>query len=49
MGEIVTLLRTLAEHAMRSGAEKISEEMLKRDFLHKIGWVRPSDRTRISM
>lgn len=49
IGEIVTLLRMLAEHAMRSGTEKISEDMVKRDFLHKIGWVKPSDRTRVSM
>lgn len=49
IGEVVTLLRILAEHAMRSGTEKISEDMLKHNFLRKIGWVNPSDRTRMSI
>lgn len=49
IGEVVSLLRLLAEHAMRTETEKISEDMLKRDFLRKIGWVKPSDRTRVSI
>ena len=44
IGEVVTLLRLLAEHAMRSGIEKITEPMLSRDFLRKTGWTRPSER-----
>lgn len=48
IGEVVALLRLLAEHAMRSGSEKITTAMLRRDFLRDIKWVRPSERLLVS-
>lgn len=46
IGEIIRLLRLLAEQAIRTGTERITEEALKETNLTKIGWRRPASRTR---
>ncbi|THD10071.1 TniB family NTP-binding protein [Metallibacterium scheffleri] len=46
IGESMEVLRRLAIHAIRSGDECISPDMLKLDFLASLGWVEPSKRTR---
>lgn len=46
IGEVVELLRLLAQAAIRSGSERIDPGMIERAALKKIGWVVPSERTR---
>lgn len=46
LGEMVTILRLLAESAIRSGKESIDESMLTKSNLKALGWVMPSDRSR---
>jgi Cdc6-like AAA superfamily ATPase len=46
IGEIMRLMRLLAEQAIKSGVDKITEESLKDANLKKIGWRKPSVRTR---
>lgn len=46
IGEIMRLLRLLAEQAIRSGAERITENALQDANLKKLGWRRPASRTR---
>lgn len=46
LGEIVAILRLLAESAIRSGKESIDAEMLTKKNLSALGWVMPSDRSR---
>lgn len=45
VGETMNLLRRLAEHAIRTGEERITRDMLKLDLLHSLGWIEPSKRT----
>ncbi len=45
IGEILSLVRRLAEAAIISGEERITEEMLKPESLASLGWVAPSQRT----
>lgn len=47
IGEVVTLLRRLAEQAMESGAERIVADDLSKESLEKIYWERPGRRGRI--
>ncbi len=46
LGEIVAILRLLAESAIRSGNESINADMLTKKNLSALGWVMPSDRSR---
>jgi hypothetical protein len=46
IGEMMKLLRSLAAHAIRSGEERITEDMLRPPMLGKIGWIAPTLRTR---
>ena len=46
IGEIMRLLRLLAEQAIRSGTEQITEDALKETNLKKIGWRSPTSRVR---
>ncbi|MBK1680392.1 TniB family NTP-binding protein [Rhodocyclus tenuis] len=46
IGEVVAIMRLLAEWAIRSGTESISGEVITRDNLKALGWVMPSDRSR---
>lgn len=46
LGEMVAILRLLAESAIRSGKECIDEPMLTLSNLRSLGWVMPSNRTR---
>lgn len=46
LGEIVAILRLLAESAIRSGKEFIDADMLTKKNLSALGWVMPSDRSR---
>ena len=46
IGEIMRLIRSLAEQAIRTGKEKITLEALGVNNLKKLGWRRPSSRTR---
>jgi len=46
IGEVMRLMRMLAEQAIRTGVEKITEDALKENNLKKIGWRKPSSRTR---
>ncbi len=46
LGEMVAVLRLLAESAIRSGKEMIDESMLTKANLKTLGWVMPSDRSR---
>lgn len=46
LGEIVAVLKLLAESAVRSGKESIDADMLTKKNLAALGWVMPSDRTR---
>ncbi|MEH6461724.1 TniB family NTP-binding protein [Chitinimonas sp. JJ19] len=42
LGDMLDLLRMLAVHAIRTGVEEITEEMLGRDYLETLGWTAPS-------
>ena len=46
LGEIVAILKLLAESAIRSGKESIDGEMITKKNLAALGWVMPSDRSR---
>lgn len=46
IGEVVAILRLLAESAIRSGTEMIDETMITKKNLARLGWVAPSDRNR---
>lgn len=46
IGELMKLLQTLAKDAMASGTETISQEMVQRGYLKKLGWKPPSLRNR---
>jgi Bacterial TniB protein len=46
LGEIVAILKLLAESAVRSGKESIDADMLTKKNLAALGWVMPSDRSR---
>ena len=46
LGEIVEILKLLAEAAIRSGDEFIDAGMLTKQNLKRLGWVMPSDRSR---
>ena len=46
IGEVVAVLRLLAELAIRSGSETIGGEVLTRENLKALGWVMPSERSR---
>lgn len=46
LGEIVAILKLLAESAIRSGKESIDADMLTKKHLGSLGWVMPSDRSR---
>jgi hypothetical protein len=46
IGEVMRLIRLLAEQAIRKGTETITLDALKAENLQKIGWRRPSSRTR---
>lgn len=46
IGEIVRLCRLLAEQAIRTGIERINADALRDANLKKLGWRRPSSRTR---
>lgn len=46
LGETVGVLRLLAEHAVKSGIESIDGTMLSQEYVSKLGWVLPSDRTK---
>lgn len=46
IGEIMKLLRVLAIYAIKSGDERITEDMLKEPKLRECGWVIPSMRNR---
>lgn len=45
IGEIMDILRRLAEHAIRSREERITRDMLKLETLRSLGWTEPSKRT----
>lgn len=49
LGEVVELLRVLAQEAIKSGAERIEESMIEQKTLKRLGWVVPSERTRYVM
>jgi len=42
LGDMLDLLRMLAVHAIKTGAEQITEEMLSRAYLNSLGWTPPS-------
>lgn len=46
LGEAVGVLRLIAENAVRTGAETIDGSMLSREYVAKLGWVLPSERTK---
>lgn len=46
IGEVVALMRLLAEWAIRSGEESFGPDMLTRENLRALGWVMPSERSR---
>lgn len=46
IGDLVDLLVYLAVHAIRTGAEAITEKMLNIEYLRQIGWTPPSQRTK---
>lgn len=46
LGEIVDILRLLAEDAIRTGKEMIDGNMITGEKLKKLNWVKPSDRRR---
>lgn len=46
LGEIVAILKLLAESAVRSGRESIDTSMVTKKNLDGLGWVKPSDRSR---
>lgn len=46
IGENMEILRRLAIHAIRTGEEQITPEMLQLEFLSSLGWVEPSKRTK---
>lgn len=46
LGEIVAIMKLLAESAIRSGKESIDADMLTKNNLTALGWVMPSDRSR---
>lgn len=46
LGEIVAILKLLAESAVRSGKEAIDGDMLTKSNLSALGWIMPSDRSR---
>lgn len=46
LGEIVAILKLLAESAIRSSKESIDVDMLTKKHLGALGWVMPSDRSR---
>lgn len=46
LGEIVAILKLLAESAVRTGKESIGPDMLTKKNLAALGWVMPSDRSR---
>jgi hypothetical protein len=46
IGEVVAIMRLLAEWAIRSGTESICRNDVTRDSLKALGWVMPSDRSR---
>lgn len=46
IGEVVAIMRLLAELAIRNGTETITQELLTNKNLKALGWVMPSDRTR---
>ncbi|HCL3405953.1 TPA: TniB family NTP-binding protein [Pseudomonas aeruginosa] len=46
LGETVEILRLFASWAVRSGAERITGDMVTWENLHALGYVLPSDRTR---
>lgn len=46
LGEVVAILRLLAEQAIKDGSETIAERKLNKENLKKLGWVMPSDRSR---
>lgn len=48
IGEVHSLLRKLAEHAMRTGEEKITVDTFKAETLRKANWYKPSIRNRRS-
>lgn len=45
IGETMNILRKLAEYAIQSKEERITQDMLKISLLHSLGWVEPSKRT----
>lgn len=49
IGYMMTLLQNLAERAIRSGAERITEADLSPASLKKIGWVHPTRRHQFPM
>ncbi|MFZ6814934.1 TniB family NTP-binding protein [Undibacterium sp. Rencai35W] len=46
IGEVMRLIRLLAEQAIRSGIERITFDAIRDSNLKKIGWRKPSTRTR---
>jgi len=46
LGEVVDILRLLAEEAIQSGTETIDSSMINKETLSDLGWVIPSDRSR---
>lgn len=46
LGEVVAILRLIAEQAIVDGSETINESMLTKKKLEGLGWVMPSDRSR---
>lgn len=46
IGEVVAVMRLIAEWAIRSGTETFGDAELTRENLKALGWVMPSDRSR---
>ena len=46
IGEVVAVMRLMAEWAIRSGTETFGDDELTRENLKALGWVMPSDRSR---
>ncbi len=46
IGEVVAVMRLMAEWAIRSGTESFGDVELTRENLKALGWVMPSDRSR---
>lgn len=46
IGEVVAVMRLMAEWAIRSGTETFGDAELTRENLKALGWVMPSDRSR---